>query len=193
MNLKDIKIFGTIGALLILIGIINSGIGFFVAIIGFILVLKAMKKFSEKTKEKEIYNNFLYFIIILIVAFVISGLVFAVTFIVSDGMSLITELQSKTSDPVAVWKLIEPIIANIFIALATLWVFLIISVLFLKKSFDRICEITNVKWFGTAGLLFLIGTATIIIGIGFLIILIGLVIGIIAFFSLPESLTDKKV
>ena len=58
---------------------------------------------------------------------------------------------------------------------------------------EKIAEITQVKWFGTTGFIFLIGAVTIILfGIGFLIILIGIILEIVAFFSLPDKLPENK-
>jgi uncharacterized membrane protein len=73
-----------------------------------------------------------------------------------------------------------------------LWISLIISVIFLRKCYDKIAEYTNVKWFSTTGLLLLIGAATVIIGIGFIILLVALILMIIAFFSLPDNLPSAK-
>ncbi len=95
------------------------------------------------------------------------------------------------SDPWAVWEKIQPLIIGALVSLVVLWVLMIVSTIYLRKSYDKIREYTNVKWFGTAGFLFLLGAVTIIIIIGFLIILIAMVLEIIAFFSLPEKLPEK--
>ena len=90
-----------------------------------------------------------------------------------------------------VWNTIQPLIIGFLVALVILWILMIVSMIFLRKSYNKIGELTNVKWFNTTGLLFLIGAATIIVGIGFIIILIGLILQIIAFFSLPDTLPEK--
>jgi len=190
-SLNDAKIIGGIGALLTLFGIISTGLGVLIAFFGFILVIIAVKYFSEEVKDNSIFNNFLYFFIVSIIAVVIAGAILAITFIEMGGMSMITQLQNKASDPIAVWETIEPYLSNVIIALVILWALLIIGVIFLRKSFDRIGEITKVKWFHTTGLLYLIGAVTLIVMIGFIIILIAMIIEIIAFFSLPEKLPEK--
>ena len=189
--LNNAKIIGGVGALLILLGLIPS-IGSILGIIGFILVFIAIKYVSDETKDKSIFNNFLYFFILVIVAIVVSGTIFVITFLEAGGISYIMELQNLAyTDPSAVWNAIQPLLPGALAALATLWILMLISVIFLRKSYDKIGELTKVKWFNTTALLFLIGAATLIIVIGFLIILIGLVLEIIAFFSLPDKLPNK--
>lgn len=189
--LNNAKIMGGIGAILILLGIVPT-IGFIIGIIGFILVLIAVKYISNETKETSIFNNFLYSFIVIIIAIAVSGAILVFTFLEAGGMSYITELQNLAySDPIEVWNTIQPLIIGFLVALVILWVLMIVSMIFLKKSYNKIAELTNVKWFNTTGLLFLIGAATIIIGIGFIIILIAMILEIIAFFSLPDTLPEK--
>ena len=190
--LSNAKIIGGIGALLTLIGIIIPSFGFIIGVVGFVLVLIAVKYISNETKDKSIFNNFLYFFIIAIIAIVVAGAIFAITFIEAGGVSYINELQNLAySDPIAVWNAIQPLLIGFLVALVISWILMIVSVIFLRKSFDKIGELTNVRRFNTTGLLFLIGAVTLIIGIGFIIILIGIIFEIIAFFSLPDKLPDK--
>jgi uncharacterized membrane protein len=189
--LNNAKIMGGIGAILILLGMVPT-IGFIIGIIGFILIIIAVKYISNETKETSIFNNFLYSFIIMIIAIVVFVAILVITFLEAGGMSYITELQNLAySDPMEVWNIIQPLIIGFLVALVILWILMIVSMIFLRKSYNKIGELTNVKWFNTTGLLFLIGAATIIIGIGFIIILIGLILQIIAFFSLPDTLPEK--
>jgi len=190
--LNNAKTIGGIGALLIILGLVPS-IGPILGIIGFILVFVAVKYISDETKDKSIFNNFLYFFITAIVAIVVSISILTIAFLEAGGMSYIMELQNLAyTDPTAVWNAIQPVLPGIIAALAALWILLLISVIFLRKSYDKIGELTKVKWFNTTALLLLIGAATLIIVIGFLIILVGLVLEIIAFFSLPDKLPNTK-
>jgi uncharacterized membrane protein len=189
--LANAKILGGIGALLMLLSIIPYA-GFFVGIIGFILVFVAVKYISDETKDKSIFNNFLYFFIIAIVGMVMALGISVITFFDVGGIEYFTSLQTQTfTDPLVIFEELQDFLIGIIIALLVLWVSLIISVIFLRKCYDKIAEFTKVKWFGTTGLLFLIGASTVIIGIGFLILLVALVLMIIAFFSLPDKLPEK--
>jgi uncharacterized membrane protein len=190
--LGNAKILGGIGALLILLGIIPYA-GALIGLIGFILVFVAVKYISDETKDKSIFNNFLFFFIISIVGIVLFAGISIITFFDVGGIEYFTNLQTQTfTDPMAVFNVLQDFLTGIIIALLVLWVSLIISVIFLRKSFEGIAEHTNVKWFGTSGLLFLVGAATVIIAIGFIIILVALILMIIAFFSLPDNLPAKK-
>jgi len=190
--LGNAKILGGIGALLILLGIIPYA-GALIGLIGFILVFVAVKYISDETKDKTIFNNFLFFFIITIVGIVLAAGISIITFIDVGGIEYFMDLQTQTlTDPMVIFEELQGFLTGVIIALLILWVSLIVSVIFLRKSFDSIAEYTNVKWFGTSGLLFLVGAATVIIAIGFIIILVALILMIIAFFSLPDNLPAKK-
>lgn len=190
--LGNAKILGGIGALLILLGIIPYA-GALIGLIGFILVFIAVKYISDETKDKTIFNNFLFFFIITIVAIVLSAGIAVITFFDVGGVEYFLNLQTQTfTDPMVIFEELQGFLTGIIIALLVLWVSLIVSVIFLRKCFDSIAEHTNVKWFGTSGLLFLVGAATVIIAIGFIIMLVALILMIIAFFSLPDNLPAKK-
>ena len=190
-KLSDAKIFGGIGAILMILVAIPS-FGGILALIGLILLFIAVKYISDETKEKSIFNNFLYFFIVTIIGVVVAGATLVYTFFEAGGMSYINELQNLAySDPMAVWDTIQPLLMGAIVAIVILWIALIVSAIFLRKSYDKIGELTNVKWFKTTGLIFLIGALTLIILIGFVIILIGMILEIIAFFSLPENLPSQ--
>jgi len=193
MNLlNNAKIIGGIGALLTLIGILIPSFGFFISVVGFILVFVAVKYISDEVKDKSIFNNFLYFFITIIIAVVVAAAILTITFIEAGGITFINELQSLAySDPMTIWDTIQPLFTGFIATLVIFWILMIISIIFLKKSYDKITEYTKVKWFSTAGLIFLIGAVTLIILIGFVIILIGIIIEIIAYFSLPDKLSEK--
>ena len=190
--MSNAKTMGGIGALLTLIGMIIPNFGFLIGIIGFILIIIAVKYISNETKDASIFNNFLYFFIVAIIGVVIAGAILVYTFLEAGGMSYISELQNLAySDPIAVWDTIQPLLMGVLAAIVILWILMIVSAIFIKKSYNKIGELTNVKWFKTTGLLFLIGAATLIIVVGFIIILIGIILEIIAFFSLPDKLPEK--
>ena len=191
--LNNAKIMGGIGAILTLLGIIPSA-GFILGIIGFILILVAVKYISDETKDKSIFNNFLYFFITCIIGVVITVIVLVITVINAGGIAYINELQAKAlTNPMDVWNAIQPLLTGFLVALLILCILIIISAIYLRKSYDKIAELTNVKWFSTTGLLFLIGAATLIIGVGFIILLVAMILEIIAFFSLPDKLPEKQI
>jgi uncharacterized membrane protein len=194
-SLQNAKILGGIGALLVLIGFfITSSFGI-LSLIGFILTFIAVKMIADEAKEKDIFNNFLYFFIFSIVAIIAAGVIIVITFASAGGFEFIMDLQnmalSNPTDPMIIWDTIAPAVAGFLAAVLIGWIILIISVFFLRKSFTKISEVTKVKWFGTTALLYLIGAFTMIILIGFLIIIIAMILEIVAFFSLPDQLPAK--
>ena len=64
--------------------------------------------------------------------------------------------------------------------------------MYLRKSYNRIAEHTQVSTFKTTSTVYFIGAITTIILIGFLIIFIAKIIEIVAFFSIPETLPASK-
>jgi len=194
-SLKNAKIFGGIGALLMLIGpFIPSSFGI-LALIGFILTFIAVKMIADEFKEKAIFSNFLFFFILTILAIVAAGIIGLVTFQSVGGLEYFMDLQnlamSNPSDPMVIWRYIQPMITGVIAALVVGWIILVIAVFFLRKSFNMMAEVTKVKWFGTSALLFLIGAFTMVIIVGFFIILIAVILEIVAFFSLPDQVPAK--
>jgi len=70
-------------------------------------------------------------------------------------------------------------------------IIVLISTVFLKKSYDAIALKLKVNMFHTTGLLFLIGAATLIVGVGVVILFIAAILQIVAFFSIPEQVPSQ--
>jgi uncharacterized membrane protein len=98
------------------------------------------------------------------------------------------ESQTGVTDPTQILGDIGALIGGCCLAVLIAWILMIISALFLKKSFTSIKEHLKVDIFGTTALVYLIGAALLIIGIGGIILLIALILQIVAFFSLPDQL-----
>jgi uncharacterized membrane protein len=103
-------------------------------------------------------------------------------------MDLQNLAMSNPTDPMVIWNAFQPVLSGIIAALVVAWIIIVISVIFLRKSYNRISEVTNVKWFSTTAFLFLIGAVSTIIIIGILIVLVAIIFEIVAFFSLPDDL-----
>ena len=70
-NLSNAKIVGGIGALLSLIGwLFSANFGFVVGIIRLIMVFIAIKYIADETKNKSIFDNYLYFFLCSFIAIV---------------------------------------------------------------------------------------------------------------------------
>jgi uncharacterized membrane protein len=189
-DLKNAKILGGIGALLMLVGWIIPTAGFLIVLIGLVLLFLGVKNIAEETKDNSIFNNYLYYFICTFVSIIAVFAVLFYTFATVGGIAYLTSFESMDmTDPSAVFDYISPFLVGCAVAFLIGWIFVIIGAIYLKKSYDCITDHTKVGLFKTTGLVYLIGAFTLIIGIGIIIIFIAKIMEIIAFFTLPDSLT----
>ena len=185
-NLSNAKVFGGIGALLMLIGVFVNTFGL-LFIVGLVLVFLAIKYIADETKDKKIFDNFLYFFIchIIIIGVFIGFTAFAISTI---DITNIQEMAENITDFSSFWAEFGDLLIGCLVSLVIAWILVIIGSLFLRKSFNSITEHTKVDMFKTTALVYLIGALTLIIVIGFFILLIALILEIVAFFSIPDTL-----
>lgn len=190
-KLRNAKLLGGIGSILMLLIMIPSA-GIFIAFIGLILVLVAVKYISDEIKDNSVFNNFLLTFIVIIVGAVAAMFVFVLSFFsVAAGIDW-TQFQNVTS-PQQFFQMFQSkglfeFFAFIIFGLLVLWITLIVASYFLRKSYNKIAEATHTSMFHTSGLLYLIGAVSAIVLIGFIIIIIAFIIQIIAFFTMPDTL-----
>lgn len=192
-SLQTPKILGGIGALLMLIGgFIPFTVGA-LSLVGFILVFIAVKMIADETKEKAIFDNYLYAFVACIIAIVALVAVGFVVLASVGGIQFFYDLQNMAmSDPMEIWNTIQPVLFGAIAGLLVFWIIAVIGSLFIRRSFNLIAEKTDVKRFATTGLLFFIGMITTIIIVGFIILIIAMILEIVAFFSLPDKIAPKK-
>lgn len=182
------KILGGIGALLSLLTIVPT-IGFLLGIIGLVLVFIAVKYIANETKNHSIFQNYMMNFLFSIIAIVAVFVIMIMSFGLAGGMSWVTSLQEQNmTDPGAVWSNFGTFIGGCILALFVAWILLIISALYLRKSYNSIAEHTKVDLFKTTGLVYFIGAVTLIVVIGIFIIIVAKILEIVAYFSLPETL-----
>ena len=197
MSIETSKILGGVGALLMFIGIIPY-INYFgvIELAGLILVMVALYNLAIHYRERGIFNNALYGLIIGIVGGVISIAAVIITVLTSltdflyalfpDWNGDWTALPGLTPDPSNLsLDIIVPFLAGILTVLIILWVFSIIVAFFIRRSLNTLSAKSGVGLFSTAGLLLLIGAALIILfGIGLILIWISTLLLAIAFFQI---------
>jgi uncharacterized membrane protein len=203
MTLESSKTLGGVGSILLLIGVIPFGQPYLdvVALIGFILVLVALHGLADYYKENGIFNNALYGFIAAIVG-VVAAVVAAIyvifyTSILTDFLykiypswdgswSSLVGLTPNTSNITT--SDLAPVIGAVFSVLAILWIFLIISAYFNRRSLKTLSTKANVGLFSTAGLVLIIGAFLTIIIIGLVLMWIAILLMAIAFFQIqPEQ------
>jgi len=160
-KLGDAKTLGGIGSILQLI----PG----VSIIGYILTLIAVKYISDDLKDKSIFDNMLYAVITGII-----GAAVGVFLLVTRGL-----FSAFTGGISALFGGLT--------FLALVWIVLIVSALFIRRSYGEISRRMNIGAFSTAGTLYLIGAILTIVLVGFLILLVAYIFQIVAFFAINED------
>lgn len=182
------KTLGGVGSILVLLLFVPT-VGFILAIVGFILMLIAVKYISDALKDSSIFSNILIAIVLAIVGVAIGGVVVlgsVFRFVGLGGFAGFT--PGNTPVPSNVFGLIGGIIAG----LVVVWIMLIIAAYFQRKSYYVIAARLDVGMFRTAALVFLIGAALTIVLIGFLFLVIAQILFIVAFFSIRENMVSTS-
>jgi uncharacterized membrane protein len=193
-SLSTARTFGGIGSILVLLFIV-PGIGALLSVIGWILILIAVDNIAGVVGERKIFNDTLIAAILAIVGIVVGVLVVlgsVLKFASRNGMTLLTgphSLRDINSTAFSSGQLtgVGDLFVGAVIGLAIIWVFFIVSAVFLRRSFTSMASKLNVGMFGTAALLYLIGAALTIIVVGFIIVFIADILMVVAFFSMPDD------
>ena len=180
------KVYGGVGAILMLIGGIIPFLGIIMPIVGLVLLFIAVKYISEEAKDESIFRNYLFYFVCNVIAIVAAA---AIIFITFGGLSMISMIRERGGEnPEHIFGSMAALIGGLIVALIIAWVLLIIAAIYLRKSYNRIARHTGVDIFRTTGTLYFIGAVTLIIIVGAIIILVAKIMEIIAFFSLPEDM-----
>jgi uncharacterized membrane protein len=177
-SLSQAKTMGGIGAILTLLLFVPNFIGAILVIVGWILILLAVKDISEAVQDRSIFNNTMISAILAIVGTV----VFAVV-VVGAILGFIGLGAAGSTAASSVFGLIAGLIAGLVVG----WVLLIVSAYFLWSAFKAISAKTNVGLFGTAALIYFIGAILTVIIVGFLLLFVAQILFVVAFFSLPDN------
>ncbi len=188
-TLGQAKILGGIGSILALLVIVPLPYGGgLLAIVGWILVVIAVKEVSDALGDPRIFNDMLIAAVLSIIGIVVAVVVVIAAFFQFFGLGRVT-FTSGNPPPAGFFALL----ASIIIGLVVAWIFFIVAAFFIKKSYGSISLRTNLGIFNTTGLLFLIGAVTTIIIVGVIIIFVALILQTVAFFSLPEQFAQPGV
>ena len=197
MTLESSKTLGGIGAILMFVGVLPTinYIGI-IEIIGLILVLFALRNLANHYREEDIFRHALYGVAVAVVGAIIVG-VLVVAVVLSNIKDLVTQLypgwngdwstlQGMTAnttnfDPTNIF----PLIGGLLVVLVIAWVFAIIASFFIYRSLKQLSSKSNMGFFGTAGLILLIGAFIPIIGL--ILMWISALILAIAFFTLKPQ------
>lgn len=186
-KLSEAMTLGGIGSILTLLFIIPA-VGWVLAVVGFILMLIAIKYISDAANDASIMTNMVISILLAIVGLIVGVVVILASVVNYFGLSVlsggIASMQKVTPTTGGIVGLVVGLIAG----LAALWILLIVSAVFTRRSYRAMSTKLGVSMFGTAGLVYLIGAATTIILVGFVIIFVAIILNVVAFFSIPDQL-----
>ncbi len=174
-QLKTAKYLGGIGGILSLLGGIPS-VGWLLSLSGLVMEVLAVKKIADLVKRKEIFREYL-------VAIILGGL---------SGIILVGTLIAiiiSSSKPTILEKFLLPFIVLLFIG----WFLICLGGYFTFQSFKKITQETKENLFHLSGKLAFIGSILLILVVGIMVVLIAQILTIVAFFSLPDELSQEKV
>jgi uncharacterized membrane protein len=198
MTFESSKNLSAIGALLLVVGAVIGIVWSFSAIlslIGIILLLIGLKGLASFYKEEGIFNNALYSMIIAIVGSIVAvgvTVVSAVSALADIGIDWanIEDWANVGTDVATVFtdlniNAIIDLLGALVIGLIILYIVIIISMFFIRKSMNQLSTKSGIGLFGTAGLLMLIGAVIPVIGL--LLIWIGAILATVAFFQMKQE------
>ncbi len=159
-TLSQARILGGIGSILIFIP--------FVSLVGYILLVVAVKDISDDLQDRTIFNN----IVIAAVAGIVGALAAAGGVVLGMFASGFTFGASG--------------VLGVLGGLLVAWIFLIVSAVFLRRAYDTMSQGLGVGTFRTAATLYLVGAALTIVFVGFLVLFVAEIIQAIAYFSIPD-------
>jgi uncharacterized membrane protein len=185
VDLRNLKTMGGIGAILLLI----------FPLVGFILILIAVRQLSDDIKREDIFRDFLICTIISSLALILG--VFVIFFSTWVGFMVWISSPSPsmpqpptTYPPTPKFAPEEPGIFFLFFAVIFLlsWAINSVASYFAQRGFLSLADITGERNFSLSGRLLFLGALLYIILVGFVVYLVGIIFAIISFFSLPDRI-----
>jgi uncharacterized membrane protein len=197
-QLSQAKTLGGLGSIFMLLSFVPT-VGWILAIAGGVMVLVAIKYISEVFQDNSIFNNMLLAIILGIVGIIVGIAVILGTVLTTIGLgnlqgwfSSLPKTPGFYSYPVPSGGLL-PLIEGALAGLAIIWVLLLVSAIFLRRSYTLISQKLGVGMFGTTGLIYMIGAALVIVGVGIILLFVALILNVVAFFSIPDQPMPQSV
>lgn len=162
------------------------------------MVLIAIKYVSEIVQDGSIFNNTLLAVVLGIVGLVVGIVVILGTVLATFGLRAISSWFSAgfpgaSGAPTVPSGGFFDLIVGALAGLATIWVLLLVSAIFLRRSYSSMSQKLGVGMFGTTGLMYLIGAALTIIVVGVILIFVAQILNIVAFFSIPDQLPSQPM
>ena len=187
-SLSQAKTLGGIGSILTLLLFVPYFVGAALVIVGWILIIVAVKRISDETHDSSIFTNALIAAVLAIVGTLIFAVVVASALLSLIGLGAITS-SGSTVPPTDIIGAILGILAGLAVA----WIVGVTGSFFLWRSFKEAGVKTRVGLFGTAGLLYFIGSILTIILVGFFLIFIAQILFVVSFFTRPDNTPEPPM
>ena len=185
-TLSHAKSFGQVGSIFVLLVAIPD-IGWVLGIVGLILMLLAIKEISEVVGDRAIYSNMLWAVGLAIAAIVIAVLVIVGSVLRFIGLGNLSMMRSDFNAATVPSGDVVGLIASVLVGLLLVWIVMLVSAVFVRRSYTSIAARLKIGTFETAGLIYLIGAATTIILVGFALLLVAQILVVVAFFSMEDK------
>ena len=169
------------GSILLLLFVIPY-VGWVLAIIGVILLLRGLKELASYYQDNEIYKNSLTGVKYYIIALIAAGA--AITAIVV-GIGTATGFKFSSHFTLTVGFGIG--LAVFFGALIIAFIFNVLAATHLRQTFKTLAQKSGEHSFDTAGTLLWFGALLTIIGVGIILIFIAWIFAVIGFFSMKSQ------
>lgn len=176
MSFESAKALGGVGAILVILSIVHWIIG----VVGFILLIIALKELSDYYGKPSIFNNALIALLLSIIGVIILGVALFSALLTIFSIHLPRFLPSFPHFP-------STILSTILLGLIATFVVFVASAVFFRRSLNELADSSGETLFKTAGLLYLIGVILLIVMVGGIIIFISYILIAIAFFTLKPK------
>ncbi len=185
-SLSQAKSLGAVGSIMVILSAVPS-VGALLGIVGFILMLVAIRDISEIAGDRSIFNNMIVAVSLAIVGIIVGTLVVVGSVLRFVGLNNLNFGPNYSFNPSAVptgdWV---TLIGSVILGLTVVWLMMVVSAIYVRRTYRSISSKLNVSMFETAGFVYLIGAATTIILVGFLFLLIAQILVVVAFFSIQD-------
>ncbi|HMK95837.1 MAG TPA: DUF996 domain-containing protein [Candidatus Limnocylindrales bacterium] len=204
MTLESSKTLGGVGSILLLVGSLLTSYTYgVVTLVGAIILLIGLSGLASYYKERGIFSNAIYSVVAGIVGAVVAVvavlyIIFYTTILTSllqeiyptwnGSWSSLPSIRGMTPNTANITtSAVTSVLGALFLVLVILWVFLVVSAFFARRSLKTLSTKTGVGLFSTAALVLLVGAFLTIVFIGFLLIWIAVLLMAIAFFQIPSQ------
>jgi len=159
LSLSQARTLGRAGSILVFIPVLN--------IIGYILLLISIGGVARSVQDRSIFSNAVIAIVLQVVGVLVGF------FMIFGGVAASVMTAGLSA------------VVGVLSGLAVIWVCFVIAAFFLRRSYRSMASRLGVPDFGTAGMLFLVGSALLILlGLGLFVIFVAYIFQAMAFFSI---------